>query len=121
MIAIVYISPHRTDCTALHFDRNKAADLSKSVNILLTQIISPVRVNALVCWDTETSLLFANTFRGDELADRPKVLGIFADNIKHFPFHINDEHHEMIIIDVNCGEGLDAFIEQVNIDYYNVS
>lgn len=53
------------------------------------------------------------SFHSNKVANRQYVMGIFSDNFENMPFGAQDEHHELIVLDVNCNQNLGILINQV--------
>lgn len=52
-------------------------------------------------------------FHSNKIASRQYVMGIFPDNFENMPFKAQDEHHELIVLDVNCNQNLEHLINEV--------
>lgn len=52
-------------------------------------------------------------FHSNKVANRQYVMGIFPDNYENMPFGAQDEHHELIVLDLNCNENLERLVNQV--------
>lgn len=132
---VIFLCIHNIGATSLiRFNRTKTIELSDSLNKLLLEIARPMRVSALVCWDLgklpirklcsmisiffctipETAHTFANAFHGSEQQPskyQPHLLGIFPDDIRYFPYDVDAEHHEIMLIDLACSENAKQLIQ----------
>lgn len=64
---------------------------------------------------SDLSHVMLRAFHSNKVANRQYVMGIFPDTFDNMPFESQDEHHELIVLDINCKENVQLLVNKVGI------
>lgn len=132
-VLCVVLIAHDVQSLNEDYSNSNAKQMADGLHALLYELGSPVRITVLVCWrlgnlkllksKTNTQLRclefrysMLRAFHSSKIGNRQYLMGIYDENYDYLPFQVQDEHHEMIVMDVNCIGNMYQLIEQASLN-----